>query len=90
MPISVRLDAKTTDMLARLAKRSGRTKSQVIREALLGLARRDVVAERPRTAYQAIAHLIGCFDSGGQRLSEKTGEKLAAILREKKRARRSR
>ena len=90
MPISVRLDAKTTDVIERLARRTGRTKSQVVRAALLEFARREAVADRPRTAYEDIAHLIGCFDSTEKDLSERTGEKFAALVREKARARRSR
>ena len=90
MPMSVRLDAKTTDLVDRLARRSGQTKSAIVRTALVEFARHAATAERSGTAYEALAHLIGCFDSGGAQLSERTAEQLATLLREKKRARRPR
>ena len=89
MPMSVRLDAKTTDLVARLARRSGRTKSAVVRSALVEFARHEAGADRSETARDALAHLIGCFDSGGSRLSERTGAQFAALLQQKKRAGRS-
>ena len=33
-----------------------------------------------RTPYEKVKHLIGIFDSGGQRLSENAGEKFKKIL----------
>lgn len=87
MPMSVRLDAKTERLVGRLARTKGQTKSEVVREAITVLAHRETGARRARSPYEALAHLIGCADSGGARLSEKTGEKLLARLREKVRAR---
>jgi predicted DNA-binding protein len=88
MPMSVRLDAKTTNLVDRLARRSGRTKSEVVRAALVEFARHESDHEGAATAYDALADLIGCFDSGGKQLSARTGEQFAARLRERKRARR--
>jgi hypothetical protein len=90
MPMSVRLDAKTTNLVDALARRSGRTKSAIVRTALVEFARHEAGAEHRGTTYEALAHLIGCVDSGGARRSERTGEQFAALLREKKRARRAR
>ena len=90
MPVSVRLDAKTTDLVDRLARRRGLTKSEVLRVALRQFAEREAGEQAAGTAYDRLAHLIGCFDSGGANLSERTGERFAAALRGKKRARRSR
>jgi len=91
MPLlSVRLDAKTEHLVDRLARTRGQTKSEVIREAIAMFAQREGGGKGPRRPYELIAHLIGCADSGGAKLSERTGEKFAALLRERARGRRSR
>lgn len=89
MPLSVRLDPKTDRAIARLAKQRGQTKSEVVREAI-GVLTQQTKAGEQKQPYDLIAHLIGCVDSGGARLSERTGEKFANLLREKAHARRSR
>jgi hypothetical protein len=76
----IRLDPKTERLLNRLARRKGRTKSVVIREALVALARVEGVAETPASPYEAIAHLIGCARGGPKDLSERTGEKVRKLL----------
>lgn len=78
MPISVRLDPKTESLVNRLAKQTGRTKSEVIREALMALFRAE--GEARSNPYEAIAHLIGCARGGPTDLSERTGEKLRKLL----------
>jgi len=90
MALSVRLDVKTERLVENLAKKRGQTKSELIRDALGVLAEREKGADGKKRPYDSIAHLIGCVDSGGARLSEKTGEKFARLLREKAHARRSR
>ncbi len=88
MPMSVRLDDKTTDLITRLARRSGRTKSDIVRAALVEFARHEMARERSASARDVLGDLVGSFDSGGQQLSTRTGERFAAVLRERKRARR--
>ena len=85
MPTSVRLDPKTESLVDRLARRRGQTKSEVIREALLALARSEEDVKLQKTAYEALGHLIGCVKGGPKDLSERTGEKFHALLLEKKR-----
>lgn len=88
--ISIRLGAEHARFLEIIAARSGKTKSQktksqVVRDALNVLhqrQRQDLADESP---YQRLAHLIGCFDSGGQALSEKTGKRFAELLKEQSR-----
>ena len=91
MPLSVRLDADTETAIRRLARRRKQTKSAVVREAIAALED-DAAVRAPsgHNRWDAIAHLIGAADSRGARLSEDTGEKFRAIVREKSRARRSR
>jgi predicted DNA-binding protein len=83
MPTSVRLDARTETLIRRLAKRDGRTKSEVIRAAIESLAREAAEAEARAgavSAYDRIAHVVGIADSGGANLSERTGEQFRDLL----------
>jgi predicted DNA-binding protein len=83
MPTSVRLDARTESLIRRLAKRHGRTKSELIREAIESLAREAAEAEAPGaalSAYDRVAHVIGIADSGGANLSERTGDQFRDLL----------
>jgi len=81
MPMSVRLDARTERLVNRLAKTRSQTKSEVIRDAIMELARRETGRKDGKRPYDAIAHLIGCVDSGGAKLSEKTGKKFVSAFR---------
>ncbi|HYL22311.1 MAG TPA: ribbon-helix-helix protein, CopG family [Gemmatimonadales bacterium] len=93
MPTSVRLDPRTEGLIRRLAKRQGRTKSQLIRAAIDALARDAAEAEARAgrlSAYNRIAHIIGIADSGGAGLSERTGERFRDLLTKRTRGRRSR
>ena len=76
----VRLDTETERLANRLARRKGRTKSAVIREALVALSRAEEETEARTSPYEAIAHLIGCARGGPKDLSERTGEKLRKLL----------
>lgn len=90
MPMSVRLDAETERLVSRLARERKRTKSEVVREAITTLARQEAEEKRSGSPYEAIAHLLGCADSGGAGLSEETGRKFARLVRERARGRRPR
>ena len=86
--LNVRVDSETAAFLERVARESGLTKSEVVRQALATLRERGA---RPSAAAPAaaMAHLIGCWDSGGMRLSEHTGERFAQLLRERNHAKRA-
>jgi predicted DNA-binding protein len=86
MSLSVRLDDRTERAIRRLAKRTGRTKSDLIREAIATLEAQEMPAAAP-TAYDRLVHLIGGTGSGGRGLSEATGEKFRRLLVLKYRAR---
>lgn len=71
MPTSVRLDPETEALLQRLARARGRTKSEIIRDALHRMAAsRSEVAE-PASLYHAIEDLIGIADDGPEDLAER-------------------
>ena len=85
--MNVRLDARTAALLKRVARERGLSESEVLRLALANLRQ---PAEQPSVVPPSIAmaHLIGSGDSGGKRLSERTGEQFARLLRERNRRRR--
>ena len=79
MPVSVRLDPKTEELVNRLARKKGRTKSEVIRQAIRVLAEGQE-GKKPSRPYDAISHLIGCARGGPRDLSEQTGIKFRQLL----------
>ncbi len=90
MPLSVRLDPESESTVARIARRQAKTKSDVVREAIRLLADHEKRVKRPLRPYDAMKHSIGCADSGGLALSEKTGYRFYQILIGQRRERRSR
>ena len=78
--LNVRIDARTLERIEQLASQSGRSRSEVAREALERLlAGQDEGDTRPATV---MAHLIGCWDGPSIALSERTGERFAKTLKE--------
>ena len=86
--LNVRVDPQTAALVERVARESGLTKSEVVRQALATLREHGARAAAA-TPSEAMAHLIGSWDSGGMRLSERTGEQFARLLRERKNANRT-
>ena len=80
--LNVRIDPRTAAYLDRVAHETGRSKSALVRQALEAMREQGAIAAAPPA--EAIAHLIGCWDSGGMRLSERTGDRFAQLLREAK------
>ncbi|MGH7318209.1 MAG: ribbon-helix-helix protein, CopG family [Candidatus Rokuibacteriota bacterium] len=87
MSTTVRLDPRTESLIRRLARTRGQSKSEVIRSAIRRLAEAEGPTGPGRTVGERIAHLIGIGDSGGARLSERTGEKVRALLRARRASR---
>jgi Ribbon-helix-helix protein, copG family len=87
--LNIRIDAETAAFLDRFSRERGLTKSEVVRQALASLRKQG-----PRAPTQPpsvlMAHLIGSWDSGGMNLSERTGERFARMLQEKRNADRTR
>ncbi len=86
MPTSVRLNAKTEGLVARLARRRGETKSRVIRDAIEAYAKSEAAGHEPESAYEALKPWIGCVRGGPQDLSSRTGRKFGGMLRDRKRS----
>lgn len=83
-PLTLRLDPKTRQRIARLARRKSLSTSEVIRQAIAAWADRQEPVASP---YAAISDLIGVVHGGDPKRSERTGRRFAAIL--KRRGRRS-
>ena len=85
MPTSVRLDPKTEGMVSRLARKTGLTKSEIIRNAVGVYVSRGSRPEGPAVPYEVMGHLLGCVQGGPKDLSERTGEKFRKLLLARKR-----
>jgi Ribbon-helix-helix protein, copG family len=88
MLATVRLDVETEQVLARLARSSGRTRSDVIRAAILELARQSPSPANDKSLFASIADLIGVAHGGPPDLSVRTGDKLRSLLAARARGRR--
>lgn len=81
MPTSVRLDDKTEAILLRLAAKSGKTKSAIIREAIERYER-ETTGSRP-SLYDELVDLIGVGHGGDPQLAERSEEILRGKFRKK-------
>ena len=82
MLISVRLDRDTKASLARLAGRTGRSRSALVRDAIRRFAQEESgrgALELPTFA-ERLAPYVGSVNSGGLQLSERSGERVREIL----------
>jgi Arc/MetJ-type ribon-helix-helix transcriptional regulator len=85
MPLTVRVDVKTERLIQRLARKRGRSKSEVIRDAIGVLAKsvqEEEAAERP---YETVQDLIGSVRGGPRDLSVRTGEQFRRMVRDRRR-----
>ncbi len=85
--MSVRVGAKARRAVYRLAKASGKTQSDVVREAIAEYVAKRASKETP-TAYERWRDVIGIAEGLPPDLSERTGEKFSQML-EERRAKRS-
>lgn len=83
MPTSLRLDDKTRHLLDRLARSGGKTRSDVIREAIHEYGKAKSPEDGGLSLYDSIRHLVGIVEGGDPTLSQETGERFAGIVREK-------
>lgn len=85
MVISVRLDTKTERALDRMAKLTGKTRSDLIREAVQQMAARAAQdSEKGPTAYNRLADLIGLVDRGPSDRAARSEEILRRRFAEKR------
>lgn len=88
MTLNVRLDARTESLIRRLARKRRQTKSEVIRDAIGELAKREEKSGEKKRPYDLVAHLIGCVKGGPRNLSRDAGRKFHDMLVERARKRR--
>ncbi len=74
MPMTVHLDPKTEAIVRRLARKTGRTKSAIIREAILLLSADEKRPASGRTLYDQMADLIGVGRGGPRDLASRSEE----------------
>ncbi len=87
MPTSVRLDPKTEALLSQLARARGRSKSQIIREAIARLARDESDPRGQPRPYELMADLIGIAHGGPSDLARRSSEVFRELLQAKARSR---
>ncbi|BFU96877.1 MAG: hypothetical protein NTNFB02_35990 [Nitrospira sp.] len=85
MPLTVRVDAKTERLLQRLARKRGRTKSEVIRDAIGVLAKQVETQEATQRPYEKLRDLIGSVQGGPSDLSGRAGEAFRDMLSARRR-----
>src|ERR1700683_196742 len=77
--LSIRLDAQTASAVDRITARTGKTKSEIVREAIADYAEK-IDTSKGESLYDKMAPDIGIWDSGGMQLSTRTGEKFSEML----------
>jgi Ribbon-helix-helix protein, copG family len=87
--LNVRIDSQTAALLERVARERGMTKSEVVRQALAALREHERNNSGAPLSVR-LARIIGSGDSGGMRLSERTGERFTQMLLEERNAKRTR
>jgi ribbon-helix-helix CopG family protein len=91
MPFSLRLDPVTEAKIRKLTAATGRSKSEVVREAVAQYAPdRDAAPAPGESAFDRLKPFIGTISTGGSDYSTETHAKYRALLRRKHRARRPR
>ena len=87
MPFSLRLDPDTEARIRRLSASTGRSKSDVVREAVAHYAADHASPKAGQSAYDRLKPYIGSVNSGGANLSTNTHAKFRELLLRKHRAR---
>jgi predicted DNA-binding protein len=86
MPTSVRLDRKTEAAVRRLARQQGRTKSEVIRDAIARMAE-EATTPRISSAYEAVEDLLGIASGGPPDLARRADRIFTDLMAQRRRAR---
>jgi predicted transcriptional regulator len=87
MPVSVRLDKETEELLERAARIMSKPRSKVMKESIRDFCLR-IVEQEKKTPYELSKDLIGKEGSGRGDLSVRGEEILREMLRKKHRDRR--
>ena len=88
MPVSVRLDEETKEILDRIARAKKVPRSEVIRRGIRLVARQEGIGSDRLQPTKELEHLIGSVSGGAPDLSERTGTKFREILSSRNKNRR--
>ena len=77
--LSVRIAAQTASAMDRIIARTGKSKSEVVRDAIANYVAK-IENSRNERPYDKLAPYIGSIDSGGMQLSTNTGRRVAEML----------
>jgi ribbon-helix-helix CopG family protein len=80
VPTTVRLDPDTEAILRRLARKTGRTKSSIIREAILRLSEADAAPRPGGSLFDQFADLVGVGHGGPSDLASHSEEILRDLF----------
>jgi hypothetical protein len=80
-PLTLRLDAKTRQRLARIARRQGLSTSEVIRRAIESWTKLQEPVSSP---FEAIADLIGVVHGNNPKRSTQTGRFFTKLLKRRR------
>lgn len=83
MPTSVRLDSETRTLVRQLARQMGRTRSDVIREAIRRMAGQTQLPSS-ETVYDRVADLVGIAHGGDRHYAARSEEVLRALFARKR------
>ncbi len=89
VPTSIRLDQETESAVRRLARKSGRTKSSIIREAIARMAEEmEITRPKPEgTLYDRMTDLVGIGHGGPHDLAARSEEVLRNLFSQRQRRR---
>ena len=79
-PLTLRVDDKTRQRIARIAKRKKLSTSEVVRQAIEAWADREEPVTRP---FELIKDLVGIVHGGDPHRSEDAGRKFTKALKER-------
>jgi predicted DNA-binding protein len=80
-PLTLRLDEKTRQRIARIARRKQLSTSDVIRQAIEAWVDRQEPVTSP---YEVMIDLLGVVRGGNPRRSEQTGRAFAELLKKRR------
>ncbi len=84
MPTTIRLDPETESVVHRLARKTGRTKSSIIREAILRMAEQNTRPKPGSTLYDKMADLVGIGHGGPSDLASRSEEILRHLFAQRR------
>ncbi len=87
MPTSIRLDHETESALRRLARKTGRTNSSIIREAILKMAEGGALPNSAGTLYDRMADIVGVGHGGPTDLASRSEEILRSLFAQRQKRR---